>query len=128
MTKPITPEEKKFRPLIPCKGYSYQTMDGTEFDCRYKYPVDCSDCIYVFGGTMDPRTGKTLAGTPLKDKFTQFALMLLQEHHRTHNPYVDDYPSARHAAKEHRENCEICKLIDKHPKFFGELLKKAGVK
>lgn len=59
--------------------------------------------------------------------FVRFALALLRDHHRSNDPYIDDYPSARHAAKEHREKCEICKLIDENPKFYRELLKKAGV-
>ena len=35
----------------------------------------------------------------------RFGLMLLEEHNKSHNPYVEDYPSARHAAKKHRAEC-----------------------
>lgn len=37
-------------------------------------------------------------------------LKLLDEHYRSNDPYVDDYPSARHAGAEHRKTCKTCAL------------------
>jgi hypothetical protein len=44
---------------IPCEGYTIQTMDGTDYDCRYAHAgnVLCEECICT-GGAKDPRTGK----------------------------------------------------------------------
>ena len=41
-----------------CKGYSYNTPDGMEYDCDYEYSggITCDDCIFgCCGGTQDPR-------------------------------------------------------------------------
>jgi hypothetical protein len=41
-----------------CKGYSYWTDNGTEYDCEYEFSgdIDCGDCIFnIYGGTQDPR-------------------------------------------------------------------------
>jgi hypothetical protein len=59
----------------------------------------------------------------IKSKLIKESLSLLVEHHKLNNPYVDDYPSARHAAKEHRPKCNACTLIDNHFKVFEALLR-----
>ncbi len=60
----------------------------------------------------------------VKEKFVEFALQLLKEHDNSEDPYVDDYPSARHLAKVHRAECEVCKFIDAHRKEFNKLFPK----
>ena len=57
----------------------------------------------------------------VKEKFAILGLALLKEHDDQQDPYVDDYPSARHAAKAHRAECETCKFIDAHRKEFNKL-------
>ena len=47
----------------------------------------------------------------------RFALILLEAHNHC-NRYVDDFPSARHEAGEHRAQCEICKHIDANRDTF----------
>lgn len=40
-----------------CKGYSYDTPDGREYDCEYEFAgeVSCEDCIFgPFKGPLDP--------------------------------------------------------------------------
>lgn len=56
LTKAV--EEKRKRPSpIPCLGYEIHTPDAHEYDCRYRYSIECDECI-VNGGDMDPRTGR----------------------------------------------------------------------
>lgn len=59
----------------------------------------------------------------LTDKFNKAGLELLGEHHDQNDPYVDDRPSARHYATEHRKTCDTCKLIDSNKKAFLKLMK-----
>lgn len=44
------------------------------------------------------------------------AMKLLKEHFESNDPYVDDFPTARHEAARHRESCEYCKAYAKHLK------------
>ncbi len=44
------------------------------------------------------------------------AMELLKEHFETNDPYVDDMPSARHAAIEHRKDCKYCIAYGKYLK------------
>jgi hypothetical protein len=126
-------KERKKPPPIPCLGYEINTPDCHEYDCRYAHAgdIDCGECVVnvANGGTMDPRTGKTYyKKKTVKEQFEKLAFIELLNHHRTYNPYIDDYPTARHEAAKHRAECEICLFIDKHRKKFNELLASYGLR
>ena len=50
----------KKKPAIPCLGSWSHAVDGSEYNCEYKYAgkFGCEDCL-VNGGDKDPRTGKS---------------------------------------------------------------------
>lgn len=52
------------------------------------------------------------------DELTEIAFFALKRHSDQHNMYLDDYPSARQAAIEHRKQCDFCKAFDKLRKKY----------
>jgi len=50
------------------------------------------------------------------DAQIDIAMHALRLHYEEHDPYIDDYPSARHAAAAHRAGCAFCKAYEKLPK------------
>lgn len=52
------------------------------------------------------------------DELTEVAFFALKKHSEQHLQYLDDYPSARHAAAEHRKECDFCKMFDKLSKKY----------
>ena len=42
-------------------------------------------------------------------RIAKVAMELLKEHYESNDPYVDDYPTARHEAARHRAACTYCK-------------------
>jgi hypothetical protein len=52
------------------------------------------------------------------DELTEVAFFALKKHSDQHDQFMDDYPSARHAAAEHRKTCDFCKVFDKLNKNY----------
>jgi len=53
--------------VIKCKGHWIHNVDGSDFDCEYKYAgeITCDSCI-INGGDYSPQTGKLFRGNKKK--------------------------------------------------------------